>query len=1633
MPKVISKFEKLGDIAETYVPSVTRKILAYNRANMAEVHGVIRDQGAQFFLDSLPDRVTKWTQELFELKGEMSVSMFDDGANLTEELLDDMAGKSMLYLKFQYGKASSINVKPQPSGSEPRLAFGSPIIGKLQARGDMESFLKQTSSMENMTLIKLVSKAVSSNIESGQAGNYPKLLGELQDILGNENRAKLMAHTLTIWSYNQGSRNTFKNAGISEIEWQATEDELTCPYCNHLNGTITHVDLPFLGPGHHNLTSSAKMLSVPWAIYHAPLHPFCRCTQNPILPDDWGEVYQAQKATKPKKKYFDFSKIKKPKVMTYIDLVNHEGGFVEGVLILGDDGKVYEVTNDPHDLKVKIFGGGEFDYAYCREVVQTSKVKKLQAEAEKTFKLKTTKKPEPKVEVTTETTEIAEDIPDRQGARQVNNRPSPLTSEEVSTAQAADTDPEFPDVEDLKNNRFKVLNRRIGGSMGAMLIEDEHGRKFILKVSKNWQHLQEEAYADQLYNQLGGNAPASQFYKIGDQGFKLAAYIEDAVDLDDLRKGNPEMYEIVRQKIQAQIALNAFLGNNDAIGMEMDNILVTFNKDGVPIIWNVDNGGSMRFRAQGKAKQTDSWDEHVQQLWTFRRGKNISTPIFGDMDYRDVVESMADLALFEDKLNAWIANSKDEELNKMLRARFESVKEYLDIGTRMLYDKFDSKYTDNITHAYMELNESRIPDRYPKFLNQHGNSKDTTLIDEDGKKWDDMKGRDGTTAEWEKFAKSKGVDPNVVWKWAKSQGGSSFNSSAVQVKRWWASKRNVPLTEYFWGASYMNASEDKINRDFAYDQSEEFDRVMTMWHAFNLSMTRKIDFPYKNNDNKTVGVIRTESNQAIKGAKKKDGKIYYKQQVYASSSLTNLVSPQGHQAVVSTEVPYHRILGYYWSSRGSQNDTMFLGSRENEVIYMQEGMGMDYSDVSYNQYANRKARDRSAAASRIDKKIKEYLNSDERKEKQRRKVDTPPPEFKPIDYETYTITLEDTGSEISKDKVMELIEGEDDEYIQSFVDNSVPLLGSDEDIHVLMVWCGLAKPKTGTSTSPSPKEKTLPKAKEIPDGQLMDVLTSMVDENKLMDDSTTFSELFVEPLSKLIHDYDDVDAIFEDEADIDADVIKAAVKLAKKNKQWNPNGVTAPTTGKPVTTPKKPQFKTPTASIPVVNGLKPSEVGKLLNKHSTTTKKIQEAAKLLKTEQDFNGLLDMVKKGFVDSTVADLAIKLARKKMVREHEIKVKEGKVSAPVVKAFKKKAPVFIKAAKNRVKSWQKKKKVYDTNHLDSGSYKMVNGWEEPKPGVKQAYGMVMFDDQGRVLLRKPANKNNPGTGWGGALWTFAKGGVDKGMGPASTAIKEVGEETGYKGSIQGIVEGGFYGTTSKTNYFVGMAEGHDPSLLDEETEEVQWLSLEDALDAIAKSPDPKVVQRDTAVLVAAYKTMYDGDKGMIDHIEKSGQKNIEKAQAASKKQAVVKKTKREIKMSDTLNNPGPKLKPKPVKIPKLTPKEEKDLVKKIGNIKKNKLEDYLQDHINMHNKMFEDGEIPEEFTVPTSAYAENKKVHIFFEGLDLSFTKKEWMEKMIYSTKDHIEELMGSVDIADMEIMAGWFKKHMDLKAREDEDPF
>lgn len=271
--------------------------------------------------------------------------------------------------------------------------------------------------------------------------------------------------------------------------------------------------------------------------------------------------------------------------------------------------------------------------------------------------------------------------------------------------------------------------RALGGSTGAELVRDpKSGRQFVLKRGNSPAHVREEFAADQLYRALGVPVPDARIYE-GKSPVKLAEFIEGKTLKEYLGKATPAERDAVMGKIREHFAADALLGNWDVAGLGLDNILV----DGQGMPWRIDNGGSLRFRAQGTAKGAD-WNNHPTELWSLRdAAKNPQTAqIFGQLDIYQIAGQI-------DRLDAEkLLAAAPADLKDSLAARMKNLK---DIGAKALeYERtqFAAGYADDVTRHMMGLRKAGVVDQVSDGLKQ-AHPGDVRPVDENGKPFDNLR------------------------------------------------------------------------------------------------------------------------------------------------------------------------------------------------------------------------------------------------------------------------------------------------------------------------------------------------------------------------------------------------------------------------------------------------------------------------------------------------------------------------------------------------------------------------------------------------------------------------------------------------------------------------------------------------------------------------------------------------------------------------------------------------------------------------------------------------------------------------------------------------------------------------------
>lgn len=175
-------------------------------------------------------------------------------------------------------------------------------------------------------------------------------------------------------------------------------------------------------------------------------------------------------------------------------------------------------------------------------------------------------------------------------------------------------------------SHLKTLNADLGGTTHPKLVEDVNG-KFVMKSSTP-RHLVSEYLANKAYKSLKVPVPEVALYV---NGKLFTSPIEDVNDFDNKNVVMLSQYiegtrldklpiaqsAEVFKKIQKHFIVDCLLGNWDAVGYELDNIIV--DKEGSP--WRIDNGACFEFTASGKLKAVP-FSTKVPELHLLRKENN---------------------------------------------------------------------------------------------------------------------------------------------------------------------------------------------------------------------------------------------------------------------------------------------------------------------------------------------------------------------------------------------------------------------------------------------------------------------------------------------------------------------------------------------------------------------------------------------------------------------------------------------------------------------------------------------------------------------------------------------------------------------------------------------------------------------------------------------------------------------------------------------------------------------------------------------------------------------------------------------------------------------------------------------------
>jgi SPP1 gp7 family putative phage head morphogenesis protein len=521
--------------------------------------------------------------------------------------------------------------------------------------------------------------------------------------------------------------------------------------------------------------------------------------------------------------------------------------------------------------------------------------------------------------------------------------------------------------------------RKLGGSTGAVLVEDSEGNRFVKKMGASPEHLLEESRADNLYSKMGVLVPDHKIYRDANgDPVKLARFIEGEA-FGDL-KGDRRTAAI--SELKKHFAIDALMGNWDVLGLDGDNVLV--DKDGK--VWRIDNGGSLRYRAMGSPKG-GAWNKYPTELWSLRDGgrNNTQAPAaFSGMDWYDVVEQIEAIKLPK-------FSKDDKELGDMLKLRLAEMYRTAATSKTMKADQWRSGYVDKFTKHGMGYRAAGIVDLLAdsmdvKSVLNEGEYLDTP-VDAQGRPYDNIRHSDVKTR-IDKYYKDNGMDYATVQRYRSDQLTSSWNNNPLALKALIANSRTVPSDSYLWlDKKDLNAA-DRERASYS-SQYQAWEDSMIAAHAWTYEQLSKIDMPNIDRSKGTIDVWRTEGDDYFPGGKPSAPKSFkyseMKRGAVESTSLFAPIEAVAGSIVTRQSVPLHRVFADYMLKSESASSG-FMSDYENEATVILEGIDFEYT-------AKRAGHRDPSSDEKIDAiqydPVKGVIQKIEKKKK--KKSTTPPP------------------------------------------------------------------------------------------------------------------------------------------------------------------------------------------------------------------------------------------------------------------------------------------------------------------------------------------------------------------------------------------------------------------------------------------------------------------------------------------------------------------------------------------------------------------------------------------------------------------------------------------------------------------
>ncbi len=267
--QVLYYAELRSQIADTWLPryrAAVERELAREAKEVAEAVA----QDAPF-----EDLTAVWTERMIEAQRPLAIQMAVEGYQLAEAEFGKSAGLRGLMAK----SAAIVLVSKQ----ETIAAFDRAELLANTLTPDVDLWLRTVTKKMSQTTLDLTIREVEVARAAGLTGAQLSRTLRTALVTRSKVRADLIARSATIWNFNQGAKQLYKDEGVAVMEWIVTVDDVLCEFCEPFDGRQIEISESFVPGGERVPGNEGGSLTPALAVEHPPLHPNCRCAIVPVV------------------------------------------------------------------------------------------------------------------------------------------------------------------------------------------------------------------------------------------------------------------------------------------------------------------------------------------------------------------------------------------------------------------------------------------------------------------------------------------------------------------------------------------------------------------------------------------------------------------------------------------------------------------------------------------------------------------------------------------------------------------------------------------------------------------------------------------------------------------------------------------------------------------------------------------------------------------------------------------------------------------------------------------------------------------------------------------------------------------------------------------------------------------------------------------------------------------------------------------------------------------------------------------------------------------------------------------------------------------------------------------------------